>query len=179
VLSRGLVVWFTGLPAAGKTALAEALRSALGRSQPTELLDGDQVRQTLSPELGYSREDRARHARRVAQLALDLARRGVAVCVAVIAPYAADREEARHLIEAAGIRFVLVFVDASLATRLSRDPRGLYQRALAGNLQGFTGVSAPYEIPDAPDFTVDTDRESIVDAVARLHGQMGGFDQSA
>jgi adenylyl-sulfate kinase len=168
VAPPGIVIWFTGLPAAGKTTLAQGLKTLLVAKRATTVLDGDELRRSISQDLGYSPEDRAAHVQRVAQRALSLALDGATVCVAVIAPYAADRESARQLISRAGIPFFLVFVDAPASVRMERDPKGLYRRALSGNLPAFTGVSAPYEIPREPDLTVHTDLEDVREATARI-----------
>jgi adenylyl-sulfate kinase len=157
--TRGGVVWLTGLSGAGKSTLATALVAALSPHRPVELLDGDEVRRYVSAGLGFSRADRDANVHRIAYVARLLARHGVLVFVAAIAPYAATRGELRALSEAAGHPFIEVFVDAPLDAVVARDVKGLYARALAGELPAFTGVSDPYEPPPAPDVAVRTDRE--------------------
>jgi adenylylsulfate kinase len=153
---RGLVVWLTGLPAAGKTTVAKGLLDDLdARGLVVELLDGDELRRRLSPELGFSPAERERHIARTAWLAGRLARTGAVVLVAVIAPYAEGRRHAREEIEQYA-EFVEVHVATPLHVCVERDPKGLYRRAFAGELTDFTGVSAPYERPANPDLSVET-----------------------
>jgi len=162
---RGAVVWLTGLSGAGKSTLAAAVRDRLAGKVPVELLDGDEIREHLSKGLGFSREDRDLNVRRIAYVARLLARHGVVVLAAVISPYADTRAEIRGRIEADGAVFLEVFVKAELETVAGRDVKGLYKRALAGELPHFTGVSDPYEAPTAPDVEVVTDA-ALVDECA-------------
>jgi adenylylsulfate kinase len=174
--ARGGVVWLTGLSGAGKSTLATALVARLARARPVELLDGDELRRYVSAGLGFSRADRDANVHRIAYVARLLAKHGVLVFVAAIAPYAATRGELRALSEAAGHPFVEVFVDAPLDAVVARDVKGLYARALAGELPAFTGVSDPYEPPAAPDAWVRTDREAAaacVDAIVAALGARG------
>ncbi len=160
---RGVTVFFTGLSGSGKSTIANALRVRLledGRRTVT-LLDGDLVRTHLSSELGFSREHRTLNVRRIAFVAAEITRHGgVAIC-APIAPYAALRRDARALVEAAGV-FLLVHVATPLAVCEARDVKGLYQRARAGTLPEFTGISDPYDVPDDADVTIDTSQVSVV-----------------
>lgn len=161
---RGAVVWLTGLSGAGKSTLAAAVRDRLAGTAPgrsTELLDGDEIREYLSKGLGFSREDRDTNVQRIAYVARLLARHGVIVLAAVISPYADTRADIRRRIEAEGSVFLEVFINASLETVSARDVKGLYKRALAGELPNFTGVSDPYEAPIAPDVEVATDAAGI------------------
>jgi sulfate adenylyltransferase len=166
---RGVTVFFTGLSGSGKSTIANALRVRLledGRRTVT-LLDGDLVRTHLSSELGFSREHRTLNVRRIAFVAAEITRHGgVAIC-APIAPYAALRRDARALVEAAGI-FLLVYVATPLEVCEARDVKGLYQRARAGSLPEFTGISDPYDVPDDADVTIDTSRVTVAEAVDRL-----------
>jgi adenylyl-sulfate kinase len=168
---KGAVVWLTGLSGAGKSTLATALRDRLAGAHAApavELLDGDEIREFLSKGLGFSREDRDTNVRRIAYVARLLARHGVIVLAAVISPYAATRAEIKQRSEAEGHVFLEVFVNATLATVSGRDVKGLYKKALAGELPHFTGVSDPYEAPAAPDVEVVTDAASVdacVDAI--------------
>ncbi|HCP00633.1 MAG: adenylyl-sulfate kinase [Alphaproteobacteria bacterium] len=148
------VLWFTGLSGAGKSTLAMGLEQRLfDKGYQVYVLDGDNVRTGLNANLGFSPEDRAENIRRVGEVAALLADAGLIVITAFISPYRADRERAR---EAAGEAFHEVFIDADVATCESRDPKGLYKRARSGEIKEFTGVSAPYEEPSTPDFSVDT-----------------------
>jgi adenylyl-sulfate kinase len=167
ILARrtGFTLWLTGLSGAGKSTLAAAVGGELRRrGLPVEILDGDEVRQHLSKGLGFSREDRDTNIRRIGYVAKLLSRHGVAVITAAISPYRAVREEVRREIG----RFVEVYVRASLATCIRRDTKGLYRRALAGEIPQFTGVSDPYEEPLAPELVVDTERESVAESAARV-----------
>lgn len=164
----GGVVWLTGLSGAGKSTLAAALVDRLAASRPVEQLDGDDARTWLSPELGYQRADRDANVRRIGRVARLLAKHGVLVFVAVIAPYAEVRAELRRDSAAAGHDFVEVYVHAPLATVIARDAKGLYRRALAGELAHFTGVSDPYEAPRAPECEVRTDRDDAGACAAQV-----------
>jgi adenylyl-sulfate kinase len=165
----GLVYFFTGLSAAGKTTLALALRSALEeRGRTITLLDGDEVRQLLSKGLGFSREDRDMNIRRIAWIAAEVARHGGAAICAAIAPYRQTRREARERVRAAGGRFVEVYVSTPLEVCEARDPKGLYARARAGQIQHFTGVDDVYEVPEEPEILLDTSGISVAAGVAEL-----------
>ncbi|MCD6263403.1 adenylyl-sulfate kinase [Candidatus Bathyarchaeota archaeon] len=154
---RGFVVWFTGLPGSGKTTIARRVEKALrAMGWRVELLDGDGVRRRLDPEIGFSREDREIHIRRVAYVSHLLARNGVAVLVSLVSPYISSRKRAREIV---GERFLEVWVKCSLETCIKRDPKGLYKRALAGEITNMTGIQDPYEEPPNPDVTVDTERD--------------------
>lgn len=147
---RGALVWFTGLSASGKTTLAWAVERALNaRGVHTYWLDGDVVRDGLNAGLGFSPEDRRENVRRIAEVGRLMVDAGLIVLVAVIAPYANDRAETRARFEPGD--FFEVWVDTSLDVCEQRDPKGLYKRARAGQLVEFTGVSAPYEIPENPE----------------------------
>ena len=165
MVREGFVVWFTGLPSSGKSTLARLLDAELRRrGWPVEILDGDEVRVRLTKGLGFSREDRDENIRRISFVARLLARHGVATITAAISPYRAAREEARREIA----RFVEVYVKCALDTCVERDVKGLYRRALAGEITNFTGISDPYEEPLAPELTVETDREGAAESVARI-----------
>ncbi len=154
---QGFTVLFTGLSGAGKSTLATALAALLRETgeRPVALLDGDAARRRFSGDLGFSREDRETHLRRVGCVAAGVTRRGgIAIC-ALIAPYAAARRELRERIEAVG-GFVEVHVSTPLGTCEARDPKGLYARARAGLVKGLTGIDDPYEAPRSPDIAVDT-----------------------
>ncbi|MGA7412118.1 MAG: adenylyl-sulfate kinase [Bryobacteraceae bacterium] len=162
---RGTVVWLTGLSSAGKTTLAvevfDRLRVA---GHKVELLDGDLVRQRLSKGLGFSKEDRDENIRRIGFVAELLARNGVTVIVSAISPYRALRAEVRLSIP----NFVEVFVNAPLDVCEGRDVKGLYRRARAGELHGFTGVDDPYEAPLQPEVECRTDLETVEESVQKI-----------
>ena len=152
---RGFTVFLTGLSGAGKSTIADVLigeLQAAGREVST--LDGDLVREMLSSELTFSREHRDLNIRRIGWIAGELNRHGAAVVVAAIAPYEAAREEARSMVQRHGT-FVLVHVATPLEVTEARDVKGLYKRARAGEITQFTGISDAYELPAAPDVTVD------------------------
>jgi adenylyl-sulfate kinase len=163
---RGFTLWLTGLSGAGKSTIASAVADRLrAEGAAVEVLDGDEVREHLSKGLTFSREDRDTNVRRIAYVAKLLCRNGVAVITAAISPYRAAREEARREI---GDAFIEVYVNASLETCIRRDVKGLYDKALAGAITAFTGVSDPYEPPSAPDVEVNTERETIGESVERV-----------
>ncbi len=163
--SPGLTIWLTGLSGAGKTTLAERLTPELEhRGYRVESLDGDVVRTHLSKGLGFTREDRDENIRRIAWVAALGTRHGATMLVSAISPYAAGRREAREQIG----EFVEVYVKCSLDKLIERDPKGLYARALAGEIENFTGVSDPYEEPVNPEIVVETDMESVDESAARI-----------
>jgi adenylylsulfate kinase len=164
----GGIVWFTGLSGAGKTTLATAVCDRLASRRPVELLDGDELRMFVSAGLGFTRADRDTNVRRIGYIARLLAKHGVLVFVSAISPYAATRDEVRRASEAAHVAFIEVHVAAPLETVMARDVKGLYKRALAGEIPHFTGVSDPYEAPTNPEVEVHTDRESQSDCVERI-----------
>jgi adenylyl-sulfate kinase len=166
--SRGVIVWLTGLSGAGKSTLAAAVRDAVAASHAVEVLDGDEIRAHLSKGLGFSREDRETNIRRIGFVARLLARHGVVAIAAAISPYASARDEVRALARTEGIEFVEVFVSAALDSLVARDVKGLYRRALAGEIRNFTGISDPYESPLEPEVTVCTDRESVQESTAKI-----------
>jgi len=162
---RGFTLWLTGLSGAGKSTLATAVADELRRGGVrVETLDGDEVRQNLSKGLGFSREDRDTNIRRIGYVAKLLTRNGVVVISAAISPYRAVRNDVRREIGA----FVEVHVKASLEECVRRDTKGLYARALAGEIAQFTGVSDPYEEPLAPELVIDTEREDVATSATRV-----------
>lgn len=164
--SEGFILWLTGLPGAGKTTLARQIAPILReRGCRVEVLDGEEVRGNLCSGLGFSREDRDTNVRRLGHVANLLARNGCVAVVAAISPYAAARREVRKRSQTA---FVEVFVHAPLETVLERDPKGLYRKARAGELESFTGVDDPYEAPEHAEVLVDTSRGSIESAVQKI-----------
>ena len=164
----GAIVWFTGLPGAGKSTLAKAIAGVAGGVRTVEILDSDQVRPRLSTDLGFSRADRDTNVRRIGFVARLLARHGVFVVVAAISPYAETRREMRLLADQDQIPFIEAFVDASLDALIKRDVRGLYRRALAGEINHFTGVSDPYERPRYAELVLKSDIESVEESVEKI-----------
>jgi adenylylsulfate kinase len=166
---QGFVLWFTGLSGAGKTTLTEALVPQFkARGLKVEVLDGDEVRTNLSKGLGFSKEDRDTNIRRIGYVARLLARNGVAAITAAISPYAEIRDEVRAAVEAEGVKFVEVYVQASLDTLVSRDVKGLYKKAIAGEIKQFTGVSDPYEAPLNPEVLVSSDTETVAQSADKI-----------
>src|SRR5216684_1841740 len=166
---KGFTLWFTGLSGAGKTTLARVVeREMHARGMAVEVLDGDEIRTNLSKGLGFSKEDRDTNIRRIGYVCRLLSRNGVAAISAAISPYREVRDEVRRLIEADGAAFVEVYVKCPIEVLAERDVKGLYKKALAGELKGFTGVSDPYEEPLAPDVVVETDRESVEFSLSKI-----------
>jgi len=164
-MPKGFTLWFTGLSASGKSTLAERVRDILlERGMKVEVLDGDIVRQNLSKGLGFSKEDRDINIRRIGFVCSLLTRNDVVAIGAAISPYKAIRDENRKLIG----RFVEVYCKCDLDTLKQRDPKGLYQKAINGEIENFTGVSDPYEPPDNPEVVVDTANENIDTCVGRI-----------
>jgi adenylylsulfate kinase len=165
----GVVVWLTGLSGSGKTTIADALALELvAAGKRVEVLDGDAVRTHLSKGLGFSREDRDTNVARIAFVAHLLARNGVFVVVAAVSPYRAAREAARKTIS----DFVEVHVAAPLDACIARDTKGLYEKALAGEVPQFTGVSDPYEPPETPELTLDTSSIDVAASVRRVQAKL-------
>ena len=168
---QGTIIWLTGLSGAGKSTLASALATRLA-PRAVEILDGDDVRRWLTPGLGFSREDRDANVRRIGHVARLLAKHAVIVLVAAISPYAATRDEVREASEAAGIAFVEVFVNVPLELLIARDVKGLYRRALAGELERFTGISDPYEAPTHPAVEVRPDRSTVAECEQQIVAEL-------
>ena len=165
-MARGFTVWMTGLSGAGKSTISSLLEQRLcDAGLGVEVLDGDVVRTHLSKGLGFSREDRDTNILRIAFVASLLTRHGVAAITAAISPFAETRQRAREQI---GPDFVEVYVHCPLEELVRRDVKGLYAKALRGEVQNFTGVSDPYEEPEHPDVTVHTDRETVEQSVEKI-----------
>jgi len=162
---NGATIWLTGISGAGKTTIALRLVEELRKDgHAVELLDGDEVRKAFGAHLGFSKEDRDEHIRRIGYLAKLLSRNGVIVVVAAISPYREVRNEVKGSME----NFIEVFVNAPLEVCEARDVKGLYKRARSGELLNFTGVSDPYESPLAPDVEVRTDIAEVEACVALI-----------
>ena len=163
----GATVWFTGLSGSGKSTIAtEVERFLLADQQPTYLLDGDNLRQGLNGDLGFSAADRDENVRRVSEVARLFADAGVVALVPLISPYRHGRDRGRALHGAAGLRFLEVFVDTPLAECERRDPKGLYAKARAGELKNFTGIDDPYEEPVAPELVLKPEDGTAADQAA-------------
>jgi sulfate adenylyltransferase len=167
---RGVTVFFTGLSGSGKSTVAKALAEAIGErtARRYSLLDGDEVRRLLSAGLGFGRADRDLNIRRIGFVAAEAARHGGLAICAPIAPYAATRDEVRAMVEAVGADFLLVHVSTPLEECERRDRKGLYAKARAGLIPGFTGISDPYEEPEDADLEIDTTGISVDKAVHQV-----------
>lgn len=163
---RGVTVWMTGLSASGKSTIAVAVEQVLlRRGRIAYRLDGDNIRHGLNKNLGFSAEDRAENIRRIGEVARLFADAGIIAITSFISPYRADRDGVRRLHAAAGLPFLEVYVDVPLEVAERRDPKGLYKKARAGELKGFTGIDDPYEPPDKPELHLRTDRLSVEESV--------------
>ncbi|HXV12745.1 MAG TPA: adenylyl-sulfate kinase [Candidatus Krumholzibacteria bacterium] len=162
---KGFTLWFTGLPSSGKSTLARRVEEILlERGMNVEVLDGDEVRENLSKGLGFSKQDRDTNIRRIGFVARLLSRNGVVAITAAISPYADVRDEMRGAIG----RFVEVYVKCPIDVLKERDVKGLYKKALAGEIKHFTGVDDPYEAPARPEVLIESDRETIDQSVAKI-----------
>ncbi|BAM02246.1 adenylyl-sulfate kinase [Phycisphaera mikurensis NBRC 102666] len=166
---RGGTVWFTGLSGSGKSTVAVALEKALvARGRHAARLDGDNVRMGLCSNLGFSAEDRAENIRRIGEVAKLQAEAGLVCLASFVSPYARDRDRVAALHRGAGVPYAEVHVAVPLSVAEARDPKGLYKKARAGEIQGFTGIDDPYEEPRNPDLRLDTDTTPLPEAVERL-----------
>ena len=162
---KGFTLWFTGLPSSGKSTLARRVEEILlERGMNVEVLDGDEVRETFSKGLGFSKQDRDTNIRRIGFVAKLLSRNGVVAITAAISPYRDTRDEMRKAIG----RFVEVYVECPIDVLKERDVKGLYKKALAGEIKNFTGVDDPYEAPLKPEVLVPSSQESVDQSVARI-----------
>ncbi|MBJ9964433.1 adenylyl-sulfate kinase [Burkholderia seminalis] len=160
-------LWLTGLSGAGKSTLSREIAAHLrAHGIPVCILDGDELRSGVSRDLGFRRDDRAENCRRTAEIAKLLNDQGIVVIVALISPYSADRKRARDIVGDA--RFIEIYLNSDIATCAARDPKRLYAKALTGQTRRFTGISDPYEAPEAPDLVVETGTMSIAECVARI-----------
>ena len=162
-------IWITGLPASGKSTIAHLLSDSLkSRGVPLVLLDGDEMRKTVSSDLGFSPEDRKEHNRRVIEVAKLLVTIGITAVIPLISPYRETREQARREIP----NFIEVYAKASLDTCIKRDPKGLYQKAREGKIRDMTGIQSPYEEPERPEIVLDTEKTTPEDCVERVLGAL-------
>ncbi|HWH55425.1 MAG TPA: adenylyl-sulfate kinase [Gaiellaceae bacterium] len=172
-MNKGFTLWFTGLSGAGKSTIAEIVGAELEKNDhPVEYLDGDIVRTHLSKGLGFSKEDRDTNIERIGWVASRLTRHGAPVLVSAISPYEETRRKARGLVEEHG-EFVEVYVKASVEECARRDVKGLYEKAFAGEIKEFTGVSDPYEEPSAPALVIDTEAETPEESATRVLELLG------
>ena len=172
-LHHGFTLWLTGLSGAGKSTLTGHLaRLFRERGYRVELLDGDEVRTHLSKGLTFSKEDRDINVRRIGYVARLLSRNGVIALTAAISPYKDVRNEVRAEHAADGVPFIEVYAEASLAALSERDVKGLYKKALAGEIAHFTGVSDPYEAPEHPEVTVHTDRDTVDESLQQILAEL-------
>lgn len=159
---KGAVLWFTGLSACGKSTIANTVDHLLySQGKRSYVLDGDNIRMGLNKNLGFSAEDRAENIRRIGEVAKLFAHSGVFTLTAFISPYKADRDKVRALLGPG--EFIEIYVNASLETCEQRDPKGLYKKARAGELKGFTGIDDPYEAPEKPELVLDSNGKGIDD----------------
>jgi adenylylsulfate kinase len=164
-----VTIWFTGISGAGKSSIAIALEKALHTQKRVSYrLDGDNLRLGLSKNLGFSETDRRENIRRVGEVAKLISDVGVIVLSSFISPYAVDRDTVRKLHEDSGFKFIEVYVDCSVTEAERRDPKGLYRKARAGEIENFTGVSHPYEAPIEPDIHLHTEDSTIEDEVSTI-----------
>lgn len=164
-MNSGFVIWLTGLPGSGKTTIGSILLPKLRKlGLQAELLDGDEIRRQLSPDLGFNESDRELHAKRVTYVSNLLARNGTVAIVSLISPYRSFRTSAREEIE----DFVEVYVKCSLKACMSRDPKGIYAKALRGEIENLTGLQDPYEEPLDPEVIVDTERLRPEESVEKI-----------
>lgn len=164
---KGAVLWFTGLSGCGKSTIANAVDSMLhDRGIHTFVLDGDNIRMGLNKNLGFSPEDRTENIRRIGEVSKLFADGAVIVSTAFISPYKADRDLVRALMPQG--EFIEIYVNASLETCEGRDPKGLYKKARAGQIKGFTGIDAPYEAPESPELVLDSDKKGIAELAGEV-----------
>jgi len=164
---KSVILWFTGLSGSGKSTIAHALEEELyKRGIHTYILDGDNVRSGLNSDLGFSEEDRKENIRRIGEVAKLFIDAGVLTMVAAISPYKRDRDFVRNLVEPG--EFVEIYVKCPLKVCEARDPKGLYKKARQGIIKNFTGIDDPYEEPENPEIVVETDKETIEEAVAKI-----------
>jgi adenylylsulfate kinase len=167
--NKGFTLWFTGLPCSGKSTLAEIIAPELARRGRTvDILDGDIVRTNLTKGLGFSKEDRDENIRRIGFVCGLITRHGGIAISAAISPYRSVRDEVRSKIE----NFVEVFVDTPLEICIQRDVKGMYKKAIAGEMKNFTGISDPYEPPQHPEIVIHTQKESEQESAARILGSL-------
>ena len=163
---KGITLWFTGLSGSGKSTIAVALEQALiNGGVPSYRLDGDNIRHGLNKNLGFSAEDREENIRRISEVCKLFADAGQVTLSSFISPYRKDRDSCRTIHAEDGLGFAEIFVDTPLDVCEQRDPKGLYKKARAGEIKGFTGIDDPYEAPENPELVLDTSKLSVEDSV--------------
>ena len=168
-MSKGVTIWFTGLPCSGKTTIADRVAEKLrDQGHRVERLDGDIVRKSLTSDLGFSKEDRDENIKRVTFVAKLLTRNGVKVLATFVSPYRERRMRSREEIG----EFMEVYVRCSVEECMKRDVKGMYRKAMAGEITGFTGVDDPYEEPQNPELVLDTDEETVEESVGKVLEKM-------
>ena len=166
---KGATLWFTGLSGSGKSTVAVELEGMLNEMGVLSYrLDGDNVRLGINKNLGFTAEDRTENIRRIGEIAKLFVDTGVVALSSFISPYVADRDQVRALHEAAGMDFIEVFVDCSLEAAESRDPKGLYKKARAGEIKNFTGIDDPYEAPVNPEVHLHSDQQTLAEEVEAI-----------
>lgn len=166
---KGCTIWFTGLSACGKSTIAMALEQVLyQRKHAAYVLDGDNIRHGLNKNLGFSAEDREENIRRIGEVAKLFADAGLIAITSFISPYRRDRDLVRALHDQAGFGFIECFVDTPIEICEQRDPKGLYKKARAGEIKGFTGIDDPYEAPEKPELVLKAGEKSVADCVAEV-----------
>ncbi len=171
--NKGFTLWFTGLPCSGKSTLAQMVAQELERQgRGVEILDGDVVRTRLTKGLGFSKEDRDENIRRIGFVCKLLSNHGVAAIAAAISPYRTVRDEVRSTIE----NFVEVYVNAPLEVCIERDVKGMFKKALAGEIKNFTGINDPYEPPLNPELVIETEKETPTHSAARIIAKLREMD---
>ena len=164
---RSVVIWFTGLSGSGKSTLAHSVEEILfNKGCRTYVLDGDNVRHSLSSNLGFSNKDRKENIRRISEVTKLMIEAGLIVMTAFISPFREDRFAVRNLIPEGD--FIEIYCKARLETCEARDIKGLYKRARTGEIKNYTGISSPYEVPENPELIIDTDKEEIKESVSRI-----------
>ena len=166
---KGATLWLTGLSGSGKSTVAVALeRELLQRDKHAYRLDGDNIRHGLNKNLGFSADDRTENIRRIGEVAKLFADAGILAVTSFISPYAADRDLVRKLHDEDGLAFLEIYVECPLEVAEERDPKGLYKKARAGEIKGFTGIDDPYEAPASPELVIRTDQLSIEESAAAI-----------
>jgi adenylylsulfate kinase len=165
------VIWLTGIPASGKTTIARELEKRLhDRGAHAYVLDGDNVRHGLNRDLGFSKESRKENIRRIAEVAKLFCDAGIITICSFVSPYREDRELARNLVEES--EFIEVFVSCPVEVCIQRDPKSMYGKAIAGKMKAFTGIDDPYEVPDLPEITIETDKMTLTGSVEKIIGYL-------
>lgn len=168
-MKTGVIIWLTGLSGSGKSTIGGELLSHFHQmSLKAELLDGDEVRELLSKGLGFSKADRDLNIRRIGYVARLLARNGAIAITAAISPYREIRDEVRKLAALDGVKFVEIYLNASIDSLMERDTKGLYRKALAGEISNFTGISDPYEPPLNPNVEIHTDIQTVEESISQI-----------